>query len=83
MKFVLRILLLRRWRRFQPLHAVYDCLGCRGIVRVDYFLCDDGSIVFLELNTVPGMTAMSLVPQQIRAAGLDMMQVITGIADIT
>ena len=63
--------------------SIYDCLGCRGIVRVDYFLCDDGSIVFLELNTVPGMTAMSLVPQQIRAAGLDMMQVITGIADIT
>ncbi len=63
--------------------SIYDCLGCRGIVRVDYFLCDDGSVVFLELNTVPGMTAMSLVPQQIRAAGLDMMQVITGIADIT
>lgn len=63
--------------------SIYDCLGCRGIVRVDYFLCDDGSVVFLELNTVPGMTAMSLVPQQIRAAGLDMMEVITGIADIT
>ncbi len=63
--------------------SIYDCLGCKGIVRVDYFLCADGSVVFLELNTVPGMTPMSLVPQQIRTAGLDMMQVITGIADNT
>ncbi len=63
--------------------SIYECLGCRGIVRVDYFLCNDGSVVFLELNTVPGMTSMSLVPQQIRAAGLDMTEVITGIADIT
>ena len=38
---------------------------------MDYFIRDD-EIYFLELNTVPGMTAMSLVPAQVRAAGITM-----------
>jgi D-alanine-D-alanine ligase len=48
---------------------IYRHLGCRGIVRVDYIVNDAG-IYFLEINTVPGMTEMSLVPQQVRAAGM-------------
>lgn len=50
-------------------HKIYRYLGCRGIVRVDYIVRDD-EIYFLEINTVPGMTEMSLVPQQVRAAGM-------------
>ncbi len=50
-------------------HRIYRHLGCRGIVRVDYIV-RGGEIFFLEINTVPGMTEMSLVPQQVRAAGL-------------
>lgn len=50
-------------------HKIYRHLGCKGFVRVDYIV-RGGEIFFLEINTVPGMTEMSLVPQQVRAAGL-------------
>lgn len=50
-------------------HEIYKYLGCKGIVRVDYIVRGD-EIFFLEINTVPGMTEMSLVPQQVRAAGM-------------
>lgn len=48
---------------------IYRHLGCRGVVRVDYIVNDNG-IYFLEINTVPGMTEMSLVPQQVKTAGM-------------
>jgi D-alanine-D-alanine ligase len=48
---------------------VYDLLGCSGIVRVD-FIVIDGKPFFLELNTIPGMTAESLIPQQAKAEGI-------------
>ncbi len=50
---------------------IYAKLGCSGCVRVDYILAEDG-LYFLEVNTIPGMTSASLVPQMVRAAGLDM-----------
>jgi D-alanine-D-alanine ligase len=50
---------------------LYTRLGCRGIVRIDYIVRDDdGALFFLEANTMPGQTQNSLVPQQVRAAGL-------------
>lgn len=49
-------------------HKIFRHLGCKGFVRIDYIIRDQ-EIFFLELNSVPGMTEMSLVPQQIRAAG--------------
>lgn len=45
---------------------IYDLCDCSGIVRVDYIL-KDGEFYFLEVNTTPGMTATSFVPQQIAA----------------
>ena len=50
---------------------VYEQLGCSGLVRVDYIAAEDG-LYFLEVNTIPGMTSASLVPQMVRAAGLSM-----------
>ncbi len=50
---------------------IYGHLGCAGLVRVDYISADDG-LYFLEVNTIPGMTSASLVPQMVRAAGLTM-----------
>lgn len=50
---------------------VYAHLGCSGLVRVDYIASEEG-LYFLEVNTIPGMTAASLVPQMVRAAGLSM-----------
>ena len=53
----------------QQTSKIYDCLGCSGFIRIDYIVKGD-EVVFLEVNTIPGMTEMSLVPQQIRAAGM-------------
>lgn len=50
---------------------IYSHLGCAGLVRVDYISSDKG-LYFLEVNTIPGMTSASLVPQMVRAAGLSM-----------
>ncbi len=49
--------------------AIYDILGCNGIVRIDYII-QDGDIFLLEVNTTPGMTVTSFIPQQIEAEGL-------------
>jgi D-alanine-D-alanine ligase len=48
---------------------IYDLLGCRGIVRVDFIIID-AKPYFLEINTIPGMTEESLIPQQAKAAGI-------------
>jgi len=51
--------------------ASHLALGCRGYSRTDLIAAADDEIYFLELNTLPGLTAASLVPQQLRAAGID------------
>lgn len=61
--------------------AVYDILGCKGIVRVDYIITEGEKINMLEINTTPGMTATSFIPQQVKAAGLDMKDVMTDIIE--
>lgn len=59
-------------REIQQLSSrIYELCSCAGIVRVDYIL-RDGVFHFLEINTVPGMTATSFIPQQVRAAGLSL-----------
>jgi D-alanine-D-alanine ligase len=50
---------------------IYDLLGCKGIVRVDFIVVEDKPY-FLEINTVPGMTAESLVPKEAAAAGISL-----------
>lgn len=52
---------------------IYRYMGCSGLVRMDYIVKGE-EIYFLETNTVPGMTAMSLVPAQVRAAGIPMQE---------
>ncbi len=54
---------------------IYKILNANGIIRVDYIISDSGKITMLEVNTTPGMTATSFIPQQIAAAGLDISQV--------
>ena len=48
---------------------IYDLLGCRGIVRVDFIVIGQNPY-FLEINTIPGMTEGSLIPKQAEAAGI-------------
>lgn len=47
---------------------IYEALGCRGICRFDYIQVGD-TFFFLEANTIPGMSEQSIVPQQARAHG--------------
>ena len=55
---------------------IYDLLGAKGIIRVDYIIPQDGEPFLLEINTTPGMTATSFIPQQVRAAELDITDVL-------
>ena len=59
---------------------IYSHLGCAGLVRVDYICAEDG-LYFLEVNTIPGMTAASLVTQMVRAAGMDMTDFLTTVIE--
>ena len=61
--------------------TIYDILGCRGIVRVDYIITEGEKINLLEINATPGMTATSFIPQQARAAGIDMKEIMTDIIE--
>lgn len=60
---------------------IYTILHAKGIIRVDYIISPDGTINLLEVNTTPGMTATSFIPQQIRAAGLDIKDVMNDIIE--
>ena len=57
----------------------HRALGCTGYSRVDLRLGDDGLPVVLEVNTVPGMTATSLVPKAAAAAGVSFGQFLDGV----
>lgn len=64
---------------------IYDILQCNGIIRIDYIISKDAEgndvINMLEVNTTPGMTATSFIPQQVKAAGLDIKDVLTDIVE--
>lgn len=51
--------------------AIYKALGCKGLSRVDFFLKDDGEVVFNEINTIPGFTGISMYPQLWAASGIE------------
>ena len=64
---------------------IYDILHCNGIIRIDFIISKDADgndkINMIEVNTTPGMTATSFIPQQVRAAGLDIKDVLTDIVE--
>jgi D-alanine-D-alanine ligase len=51
--------------------SAHNALGCRDLSRTDMIATDDGRVVTLEVNTIPGMTANSLLPKAARVAGID------------
>lgn len=51
--------------------AAYQAIGCSGAARIDFILEDDGRPFILEINTIPGMTASSLLPKAAQYAGID------------
>lgn len=61
---------------------VYKLMGCKGFARIDFMLAKNGQPYVLEVNTVPGMTAMSLVPDAARAAGINFTNLIEIIVNL-
>ncbi len=57
--------------------AAYKACRCKGLARVDFIVTPEGEPYMIEINTIPGMSAGSIVPKQIRAAGMTMTQVLT------
>lgn len=51
--------------------AIFKALDCFGLSRVDFFACEDGSVVFNEINTLPGFTAISMYPMLWGARGIE------------
>lgn len=72
---------MTQWIQDQTRH-IYHLIGAKGIIRVDFIIPPDGSDpVMLEVNTTPGMTETSFIPQQIRAAGLNITDVMTEVIE--
>lgn len=63
---------------------VYQKLNCRGVVRIDYFLeHNTGNFYFIEINTIPGQTATSFIPQQVAAMGMKLQDFYTQVLEET
>jgi D-alanine-D-alanine ligase len=61
---------------------VFKALGCEGYARVDFRFGDDCRFYCLEVNTLPGMTATSLVPKAAKAVGIDFSELVDRIAKL-
>jgi D-alanine-D-alanine ligase len=74
-----------RARRIEKICAegkkVFDVVGCAGAARVDFILTPDDQIYCLEINTIPGMTPTSLLPEIAAHAGMDFRQLVKTIAE--
>lgn len=52
---------------------IYQRLNCKGVVRIDYILQENTNLMYvLEVNTVPGQSQNSIIPQQVRSTGMTM-----------
>ncbi|MDR2385285.1 MAG: D-alanine--D-alanine ligase [Tannerella sp.] len=60
---------------------IYDLIGAKGIIRIDYIIPEDNRPVLLEINTNPGMTPTSFIPQQMKLAGIEIKDVMTEIIE--
>ncbi|MFD1551854.1 D-alanine--D-alanine ligase [Putridiphycobacter roseus] len=58
---------------------IYKRIGLRGLARIDYLVTAEDEIYLIEVNTTPGMSAESLIPQQVVSAGLKLKNILTEI----
>ncbi len=73
-----------RNRVVQVVTEVYQKLNCNGVVRIDYFLQQKtGDFYFIEINTIPGQTATSFIPQQVAAMGMELKDFYTQVIEET
>ena len=62
--------------------AIYESMGCQGLARVDFFLERDGTVVFNEINTMPGFTKISMYPKLWEASGIEYPDLIDRLIDL-
>ena len=62
---------------------IYRRLGLRGFARIDYIVTKEGVPYLIEVNTNPGMSAASIIPQQLKVAGLDLTDTLTNLLEQT
>lgn len=55
---------------------IYDLFQCKGIVRIDFIIKNEIPY-FIEINTIPGMSAESIFPKQVKAKGMEMQEILT------
>lgn len=65
----------------QLTNQLYDILGCKGIIRADFIINKQNVPYLLEVNTTPGMTPTSFIPQQVKAAGMAVSSVMEDIIE--
>ncbi|MDR2497509.1 MAG: D-alanine--D-alanine ligase [Tannerellaceae bacterium] len=65
----------------QTTSRIYDLLGAKGLIRIDYIIDERERPVMLDVNTTPGMTSTSFIPQQAAAAQISMTSIITDIIE--
>ena len=56
--------------------AIFKAVDGYGLARVDFFVKDDGEIIFNEINTMPGFTAISMYPMLWEAQGIGKAQLV-------
>ncbi|MDR2499286.1 MAG: D-alanine--D-alanine ligase [Tannerellaceae bacterium] len=60
---------------------IYELLGAKGLIRIDYIINNIGLPIMLDVNTTPGMTPTSFIPQQVAAADESMTEILTDIIE--
>lgn len=61
---------------------VYEALGCRGLSRVDFFLDEEGNVIFNEINTIPGFTHISMYPKLWEESGIAYSQLLDRLIEL-
>ncbi len=61
---------------------VYRAMGCRGLARVDFFVTEDGEVVFNEINSMPGFTSISMYPKLFTASGMTYTELIDRLLEL-
>ncbi len=68
----------------QVVKKTYERLNCKGVVRIDFILENNtGYFYFIEINTIPGQSQNSIIPQQVRATGKTLMSFYTSLIEQT
>jgi D-alanine-D-alanine ligase len=63
-------------------HRIYEVFNCRGVVRIDFIYNEEsGQPYMLEINTIPGQSEASIVPQQVRAMGWSLKEFYTKLVE--